>query len=43
MIESFIPEVGSIDRAAAGRSPESSRDAVASDGLAFLRDLFGEQ
>lgn len=43
VIESFTSEVKSIARAAAiWRSFEVSQDALAENGLAFLRELFGE-
>jgi D-psicose/D-tagatose/L-ribulose 3-epimerase len=43
VIESFTPDVESIARAASiWRQFEESQDAIASDGIAFLSDLFGE-
>jgi len=43
VIESFTPDVESIARAAAIWRPlEESQDALAEDGLSFLRNLFGE-
>jgi len=43
VVESFTPEVESIARAAAIWRPlAESQNALAADGLAFLRELFGE-